>query len=262
MRDNDFQQLVDREFASLTWTDAQRLAALKQMHKEEHPVMKRKAFTALVLVISIMVVSAAALAVTVGIPTMQELIDQHRDRVPEESQYLFAPFTVDGAAVVPPENQRHTSRLVDVELHEAYITNEALYLTLHVSPIGENVVLWDDTAPPMKDGQELRYFDLYRKEGLTLLDFQGLSLHSPLNGYDYTVFADYTEVRRDPDGVGITCLMAYRLPEDDLIPLRSSTVMGKFAILDCHSREHEYNVLMFDLPRMTVVESTDDFLVN
>lgn len=38
--------------------------------------------------------------------------------------------------------------------------------------------------------------------------------------------------------------------------------MGKFAILDCHSREHEFNVLMFDLPRMTVVESTDDFLFN
>ena len=38
--------------------------------------------------------------------------------------------------------------------------------------------------------------------------------------------------------------------------------MGKFVIRDCHSRKDEFNVLMFDLPRMTVVESTDDFLHN
>ena len=38
--------------------------------------------------------------------------------------------------------------------------------------------------------------------------------------------------------------------------------MGRFAIQDCRSREREFNVLMFDLPRMTVVESTDDFLFN
>lgn len=261
MKDNDFRELVDREFLSLAWTDEQRLSALKQMNREVQPVMKRKAITALVLIISIMVMSAAALAVTVGIPTLQQLIDQHRDGVPEESQYLFAPFTIEGAAVVTPENQRHTSRLVSIELHEAYLTNEALYLTVHVAPNGENVVLWDDDAPPMADGQPQRYFDLYREDGLTLIDFQGLSLHSPLNGYDYTVFADYLEARRDPDGQGVTYLMAYRLT-DGAGPLRDSTVMGKFAIQDCHSRKHEFNVLMFDLPRMTVVESTDDFLFN
>ena len=259
MKNNDFRELVDREFSALEWTDAQRLCALRQMNKEEHPVMKRKAITALVLILSIVVMSAAAVAVTVGIPTLQQLIDQHRSGVPEEAQYLFAPFTIEGAAIVTPENQRHTSRLVSIELHEAYLTNEALYLTLHVAPNGENVTLWDDDAPPMADGQPQRYFDLYREDGLTLLDFQVLSLHSPLNGYDYAVFADYLEARRDPDGQGVTYLMAYRL-SDEVGPLRNSTVMGKFAILDCHSREHEFNVLMFDLPRMTVVESTDDFL--
>lgn len=262
MINRSFQELVDRELASITWTDEQRRSALHQMHKEAQPVMKRKAMLALVLVISIMAMSAVAVAVTVGVPTIQQLIDQHRDRVPEEAQHLFSPFTVDGAAVVMPVNQRHTSHLVDVELHEAYITNEALYLTLHVAPIGDNVVLWDDDAPPTVDGQPQRYFDLYREEGLTLLDFQGLSLHSPLNAFDFTVFADYIEARRDPDGVGFTYLIAYPIPEDELIPLRSSTVMGKFAILDCHSRKHEFNVLMFDLPRMTVVESTDDFLIK
>lgn len=159
----------------------------------------------------------------------------------------------------PPENQRHTSRLVSIELHEAYLTNEALYLTFHVAPIGENATLWDDDAPPVADGIPQRYFDLYRKDRLTLLDFEGLSLHSPLNGYDFTVFADYLEAHRDPDGPGVTYLMAYRL-SDGTGFLRSSTVMGRFAIQDCRSREREFNVLMFDLPRMTVVESTDDFL--
>lgn len=259
MKDNDFRELVEHELAALTWTDAQRLATLKQMNKEERPIMKQKVILALALIVSIMIVSVTALAVTMGIPTIQQLIDQHRDHVPEESQYLFKPFAIEDAAVVTPENQRHTSRLVSIGLHEAYLTDEALYLTVHVAPIGENATLWDGDAPPVADGIPQRYFDLYRKDGFTLLDFEGLSLHSPLKGYDDSVFADYLEARRDPDGPGVTYLMAYRL-SDEVGPLRNSTVMGKFAILDCHSREHEFNVLMFDLPRMTVVESTDDFL--
>ena len=262
MKDNDFRQRVDHCFAALAWTDEERLAALKRMNKEEHPIMKRKALTALVLIISIVVMSAAAVAATVVIPGIQDLIDQHREGIPEHARQWYNPFSIDSAAVVVPGNQRHTSQLVNIELHEAYITNEALYLTIHVAPVGDNVVLWDDDAPPVIDGQPRTYFDLYREEELTLIDFQGLSLHSPLNGMDYTVFTDYTEERRDPDGSGVTYLMAYHLPEDEFIPLRTCTVMGKFTIQDCHSREHEYNVLLFDLPRMTVVESTDDFLHN
>ena len=262
MKDNDFRQLVDREFASLIWTDEKRLAALKRMNKEEHPIMKRKAITALVLIISIVVMSAAAVAVTVGIPGIQDLIDQHREGIPEHARQWYNPFSIDSAAVVVPENQRHTSRLVDIELHEAYITNEALYLTIHVAPVGDNVVLWDDDALPIVDGQPRTYFDMYREEELTLIDFMGFSLHSPLNGEDYTIMADYAEVRRDPDGVGVTYLMVYPRPGDVLIPLCNSTIMGKFVVRDCHSRKDEFNALMFDLPRMTVVESTDDFLHN
>lgn len=259
MKDNDFRQLVDREFAALAWTDEKRRAALKRLNKEEQPVMKRKAITALVLILSIVVMSAAAVAVTVGVPGIQELIDQDEHRARE---YDYEPFTVSTEAVVIPLNQRHTSVLVDIEIHEAYLTTEALYLTLHVTPTSEGAVLWDDAAPPTTDGQPLRYFDLYREEGLVLIDFMGFSLHSPLNAHDYTIMADYTEARRDPDGVGVTYLMVYPLPEDGLVSLSGNTVLGKFTVMDCHSRKHEYNAFLFDLPRMSIIDAHDSYLVN
>lgn len=262
MKDNDFRQLVDREFAPLIWTDEQHFAALRRMNKEEHPIMKRKALTALVLILSIVVMSAAALAVTVGIPGIQDLLDQHRGHVPQEAQHLFAPFTVEGAAVVIPDNQRHTSDLVDIAIREAYMTNEALYLTVHIAPRNGNAVLWNQGVPPIEDGKELRYFDLYRQEDLPLLEFVSMSLHSPYSVDSYALHVDYIEYHRLPDDDGVTCLMVYQLPKDDVLPLSKCTVMGKFAVQDCRTRKLEFNVLMFDLPRMTVVESTDDFLHN
>ncbi len=258
MKDNDFQQLVDREFAPLEWTDTQRLTALSKMKKEEHPVMKRKAITALVLILSIVVMSAAAVAVTVGIPGIQNLIDQRHDNWPSYPDS----FAVDSAFVITPSNQRHTSNLVDIEIREAYMTNEALYLAVHIAPQNENTVLWNQGVPPIEDGQELHYFDLYRQEDLPMVEFVSMSLHSPYSVDSYALHVEYIELHRLPDDAGFTCLMAYQLPKDDVLPLSSCTVMGKFAVQDCRTRELELNVILFDLPRMTVVESTDDFLHN
>lgn len=259
MKDNDFQQLVDREFAPLEWTDTQRRTALSKMKKEEHPVMKRKAIIAIVLVISIMVVSAAALAVTVGMPTMQEMIDQDEHRVLE---YDYEPFIVPVEAVVTPLNQRHTSKLVNIEATEAFLTTEAFYMVIHITPAQPDAVLWEELAPPMEDGVELRYFDLYRQKGFPLLTTGTFSLHSPLNAADYTLMPDYSEVRRDEDGKGIVCLFAYALSDDNSLPLRNSTVMGKFAVQDCRTTKWEFNAFMFDLPRMTVTKAHDSYLIN
>ena len=169
MKDNDFQQLVDEHFSVLSWTDAQRMAALQKMNKEVRPVMKKKVVIALAVVVSVILLSVTALAVSLGFPGIQELIDQSDRRARE---YDYEPFTVAAEAVVTPKKQRHTSQLVDIAIHEAYLTTEALYLTIHVAPAGENVVLWDDAAPPTSTDQPLRYFDLYREEGIVLLDFQ------------------------------------------------------------------------------------------
>ena len=258
MKDNDFRQLVDREFASLIWTDEKRLRALDKMNREEQPIMKRKAITALVLIISIVVMSAADVAVTVGIPGIQDLLDQRHDNWPSYPET----FAVDSAFVVTPGNQRHTSNLVDIEIREAYMTNEALYLTVHIAPQNENTILWNQGVPPIEDGKELRYFDLYRQEDLPLVEFVSMSLHSPYSVDSYALHVDYIEFHRLPDDDGITCLMVYQLPKDDVLPLSKCTVMGKFAVQDCRTRELELNVLLFDLPRMTIVESTDDFLHN
>lgn len=259
MKDNDFRLLVDREFGPLEWTEETRLAALKRMNKEVQPVMKRKVIIALVLAISIMVMSAAALAVTVGLPTMQEMIDQDEHRARE---YDYEPFTIPAEAVVKPLNQRHTSELVNIDATEAFLTAEAFYLVVHIVPAFEDAVLWEQAAPIIQDGQEVRYFDLYRQEGFPLLTTSNLTLHSPLNGTDYTLKPDYSEICRDTDGKGIVCLFAYALPEDELIPLSTSTVMGKFAVQDCHNTKWEYNAFLFDLPRMTIVESHDSFLIR
>ena len=258
MKDNDFRQLVDHEFASLAWTDGQHLAVLNRMNKEEQPIMKRKAITALVLIISIVVMSAAAVAVTVGIPGIQQLIDQRHSNWPSYPDS----FAIDSAFVVTPSNQRHTSDLVDVSISEAYMTNEALYLTVHIAPRNEHTILWNQGVPPVKDGQELRYFDLYQQEDLPLVEFVSMSLHSPYSVDSYSLHVDYIELHRLPDDAGFTCLMVYQLPEDDVLPLSNCTVLGKFAVQDCRTRELEFNVLMFDLPRMTIIESTDDFLHN
>ena len=258
MKDNDFRQLVDREFASLIWTDEKRLSALDKMNREEQPIMKRKAITALVLIISIVVMSAAAVAVTLGIPGIQDLLDQRHDNWPSYPET----FAVDSAFVVTPDNQRHTSNLVDIEIREAYMTNEALYLTVHIAPQNENTILWNQGVPPIEDGKELRYFDLYRQEDLPMVEFVSMSLHSPYSVDSYALHVDYIEFHRLPDDTGITCLMVYQLPRDDVLPLSDCTVMGKFAVKDCRTRELELNVLLFDLPRMTIVESTDDFLHN
>ncbi len=259
MKDNDFRHLVDREFAPLKWTDTQRRTALNRMKKEEHPVMKRKAIIAIVLVISIVVMSAAAVAVTSVTPAMQELINQDEHRARE---YDYQPFTVPVEAVVTPLNQRHTSELVNIEATEAFLTTEAFYMVIHITPAQSDAVLWEELAPPMENGVELRYFDLYRQKGFPLLTTGTFSLHSPLNAADYTLMPDYSEVRRDEDGKGIVCLFAYALPDDELIPLSSSTVMGKFAVQNCRTTKWEFNAFMFDLPRMTVNEAHDSYLIN
>lgn len=257
MRDGDFRQLVDREFAPLEWTDEQRLATLKHLNKEEHPVMKRKIIIALALAISIMVMSTAAVAVTVGIPTMQQLIDQAHNHWPG---YTPEPFNVNAEAVIMPGNQRHSSCLVDIEVCEAYLTSEALYLTVYVAPKSNDAFLWKDGVPPVQDGQELRYFDLYRQENVPLLEFNGMTLHSAYTYDDFALSADYIETYRTPDDTGITFLFAYPLPKDrqgKTLFLSGCTVLGKFYVKDCRSRKDELNVILFDLPSMTIVESED-----
>ena len=260
MKNNDFRELVDREFSALEWTDAQRLCALRQMNKEEHPVMKRKAITALVLILSIVVMSATALAVTVGLPTIQQLINQSDRRT---SEYDYEPFTIVTEAVVTPGNQRHTSQLMDVSLTQAYMTTEALYLTLHVKPAAVDAILWHDSVPLVMNGQEQRYFDLYRQEELTLLGCSGFTLHSPYtDASGYCLQTDYAEARREPEDMGITYLLAYPLPEDELLPLNGNTVMCKFIVTDQRSHEWEFNALFFDLPKMNIVEAHDSYLIN
>ena len=62
MKANEFRQLIDHEFAQLEWTDAQRLHTLRQMKKEERPIMKRKLHVALIVTFILLTLSGTALA--------------------------------------------------------------------------------------------------------------------------------------------------------------------------------------------------------
>ena len=64
MKDKDFQQMVDHEFAQLEWTDQQRMDTLRKMNKEERPVMKRKFSVALVVTLLLLTLTGTAVAAT------------------------------------------------------------------------------------------------------------------------------------------------------------------------------------------------------
>lgn len=260
MKDNDFRGLVDREFASLTWTDQQRMNTLRQMNKEVRPIMKRKAAFAAALVLAVVVMSAAALAVTMNIPTIQDFFDQNDD-MKRLSDYQ--PFCVDDASVIQPTNQRHTSSLVDVSIQEAYLTTEALYLTVHLTPKDEGTLLFTTGLNSVViDGTELRYYNLFDREELSLQMFGSMVVQSPYFTDDWTLKWAYAEAQRSPEDDSITLLIAFSLPEDSSFFCSGGTLMGRFILRDCRNDGCEFNTIYFDVPPMTAVEAYDAQIVH
>ena len=135
MKDKDFQQLVDHEFAQLEWTDAQRMHTLRKMNKEARLLMKRKFSVALVVTLILLALTGTAVAAGLNISTIQDFFE----RLKAEG-YSYA--TVNEAAVVIPVSQRHTSQLMDIQVDQLYLTDQAFYFTFHLTPKDANTLLF------------------------------------------------------------------------------------------------------------------------
>lgn len=263
MKDNDFQQLVDREFAPLEWTETQRRTALSKMKKEEAPV-KRKLTFALIAIIGLMIVSMTSFAVSGGSHTISDFFaDLNAER---EHFYFFTEdnrMNVTEGGLAAPEDQRHTSELVDVTVQQAYLTDEALYLTIHVTPKAENAVLINRASAPIYyKGEEVRYFDLYRQEDLALLDVTGFAVDYDVYGNPVMLTEDYGDMYQAPDEPGVTHLVVLTHDGDisHLTGLNAPPLVLRFCVTECHTLTHEWNALILDLPAMESIDGQDFML--
>lgn len=238
MKNNEFQQLVDHEFAALTWTDRQRLDTLQKMSRKEHSPMKHKTALACILVL-VMTAMSAALAVTLNITSLAEFFS---------GKEHLSHLTLNEDAVVAPVGQRHTSRLMDVSVEQMYLTDETLYFTLHLTPKDDRTLLFPLGANSIiVDGQTVRYFDLWDTD-LTLLQLGPMEIDD-LNTRNPIETMAYPDFRREPDGS--YTLLCSTIDEDTVRYFRTrkgGQLMLRFYIDDCRSRDREWNAVFIDMP--------------
>lgn len=252
MKDNTFQQLVDREFALLEWTDQQRMDTLRQMNKEDRPVMKRKFVVVIVAAMLLLTLTGTAVAAGLNIPTLREFFDRY---TAEWSAHGYKPLTINEANIVAPKGYRHTSNLVNITVDQLYLTDEALYLTVQYTPKQPNMLLFSGNLTSiMLDGKEYRYYHLWDTDH-SLMQIGSLSI-CDLNGTGDPVYANYTDATRDPETGAITEMYVFSHPED-IGGLRSrtgGTLMLRFQVASLRNHDLEWNVLFIDFPRMEVTD--------
>ncbi len=242
MKANDFQELVDREFASLSWTEQQRLDTLRQMNKEEHPIMKRKVVFALVLIISVMAMSAAALAVTLNITPIVDFF---------ASWDYLADIGINEEAIVSPRAQRHTSQLMDITVEEMYLTDKTLYFTLHFTPKDDRTLLFPCGSNSIEwNGKTVRYYDLWDTD-LTLLQLGPMEIDD-LNTRNPIELMAMPTFRQERDGS--YTLLCSTIDEDTVRYFWSHNggqLMLRFYFDNCRNIDREWNVVLIDLPAIT-----------
>ncbi len=254
MRNHDLQALVDQELADLTWTDTQRIDTLRLMHQPERRPMKKTFALALTLIV-MLASTLTAFAAGANLLTIQDFIarlipgDPYTDRV-------IVP--VDDAAVITPAKLRHTSQLADVEITQVYLHEGKLYIVSRITPKDDSTVIYTDSALPMTlDGKEMRYFDLYQRDDLTLLEFAGFDLTPNEGGtgslprYDMAFL--YNEGEIDPETRVLTLLTVYEW-QDGLLPLGTDfTMQAGFVVENSRTHVIEWNVLFADMPPLNPV---------
>lgn len=252
MKDKDFQQLIDREFALLEWTDAQRMHTLRKMNKEERPVMKRRFSVILVAALLLLTLTGTAVAAGLNITTLQDFFD----RLYTEAT-LDVPIVIDESGVVKPVSQRHTSALVDVQVEEMYLTNDRFYFTIRYTPKEANTLLFaPGVTSVMLDGEEKDYWDLWDRKDLVLLQPSTESIDDPLGRRDPIQLITGQRVR-DPETGAITEMFIFTEAEE-LAELRSrsgGTLMLNFTVFNLSNHDREWNVLYIDFPRIETIES-------
>lgn len=239
MKDKDFQQLVDREFAQLEWTDQQRMDTLRQMNKEDRPVMKRKFYVVIVAAMLLLTIAGTAVAAGLNITSIQEFLTQ-----------LSHPVPVDEALLETPIRQRHTSELMDITVEQMYLTDERLYFTLHFTPRDAKTLLFPCGSSSITlDGKEVRYWDLW-DTNYTLLQLGPMELDD-LYTRNPIVPLGMPQYHQEADGsYTLLCYTA-----DDEIVKQFRTIGGgqlmlRFYIDNCRDRDREWNVILLDHPHL------------
>lgn len=129
MKDNDFRQLADHEFAQLNWTDRQRMDTLRKMQKEERPVIKRKLSVMLAITLLLLTITGTALAATYrGVSWF--LTEQNCE-----------PTTLDPELLMIPLEQNHTSKHLNVSVEDAYWDGNTLSIAIHVTASDPSMIV-------------------------------------------------------------------------------------------------------------------------
>lgn len=253
MKDKDFQQLVDREFAQLEWTDQQRIHTLRKMNKEDRPVMKRKFVVVIVAAMLLLTLTGTAVAAGINSFSLQDFFDQlSANRVFDGYP---API-IDQSAVVTPVSQRHTSALVDAQVEQMYLSNETLYFTIRYTPKAANTLLFGSgVTSVMLDGEEKDYWDLWDCKDLTLLQPYTDSIDDPQGRRDPIQLLTSNRVR-DPETGAITEMFIFPEAEEltELYVRNGGTLMLNFLVFNLRNHQIERNVLYVDFPSIDIVE--------
>ena len=258
MKDKDFQQLVDHEFAQLEWTDAQRMDTLRKMNKEERPVMKRKFQIALVFTLILLTLSGTALAAGLTIASIQDFFSL-RDELALRDLAAPSSFTVNQKEVRRPNNQRHTSEIVDFTVKEVYWTNKAVYVFGIMTPKDPNAVLIPTASDAEQNNQNVELLKEVKKQKgtpvYTIAALDSLSMPGVIAPecrwlYNYT--------RRLEDG-SIAVMSSF--PVEDIGFTYSfkakSTLKSTFVIQNARNKIIEYNTIYFDIPRLEMQDHGD-----
>ena len=253
MKDKDFRQLVDHELSLLTWSDRQRLDTLQKMNKEARPVMTRKLTVVLVAIMLLLTLTGTAVAAGINHFSLQDFFNYWFEKGILDG---YSAPVIDQSAVITPVTQRHTSALVDVQVEQMYLSNNALYFTIRYTPKAANTLLFGPgVTSTIIDGEEKDYWDLWEHKELTLLQPGSVSIDDPWGRHEPIPLITGTSVR-DPETGAITEMYNFRDVEK-LTRLRAytgDTLMLRFTVFNLANHAIEQNVIFVDCPQMEAVE--------
>lgn len=256
MKDKDFQQLADHEFAALEWSDQQRMDTLRKMNKEDRPAMKRKLTVTIIAVALLLSLTGTAVAAGMHITTIKEFFERYTHYW---GAFGYNTPILDESKVVQAKGYRHTSDLVDVIVDQMYLTDEALFFTIQYIPKAPNTLLFDGFHNSITlDGEEKHYWDLWDQE-LMLLNINGVDIDD-LYGKAPPIDCYFSDSTRDPETGAITQWYMFRDP-DQISYYRTntgSTMMLRFQVDNLRNHDVEWNVLFVDFPKMEAVQTTPE----
>lgn len=259
MRDDDFRQLVDREFAPLEWTDEQRMNTLRLMHQPERTIMRKKLTIGIAIALALVLTSVTSFAVGMNIVTISDILSRLNNLDSWDARILVP---VDESKVADAYHTRHTSDLVNVEVTQLYLSDEKLYLAAHITPKAKNTLVYHEMSLPLTmDGKEMRYFDLYRQDDLTLLSISQFDID-----WEDMAFSDtrpgeiellYTTAVHDEATMGMTLMCVYSWPEQLHALEAGFRLQASFVIDNARTHTWEWNVFFADVPRMERVRNAE-----